>query len=98
MRKTVTILLSTDRGITFTEILAENILNDGSHEVIIPNLPTSTGRIMVMADDNIFFAVNDALFSITPSEIVMDFDEVIFDVCKPNDLNVSFNYENQFGF
>ena len=96
--ETVTILLSTDRGITFTEILAENILNDGSHEVIIPNLPTSTGRIMVMADDNIFFAVNDALFSITPSEIVMDFDEVIFDVCKPNDLNVSFNYETNLGF
>lgn len=96
--ETVTILLSTDSGITFTDILAENTPNDGSHSVIIPNISTSTGKIMVKADDNIFFAVNDAGFSITPSEIVMNFDQVIFDVCKPNDLDVSFNYETNLGF
>jgi len=95
---TVTILLSTDHGITFPIVLEENTLNDGSQDVIIPNNATSFGRIMIMADNNIFFAVNDSNFAITPSEIVLNFDQMAFDVCKPDDLSVPFIYETDLGF
>ena len=96
--ETVTIFLSTNRGVTFPITLAENTLNDGSQTVIIPNITTSTGRIMIMADNNIFFAVNHANFAITPSEIVLNFDQIVYDICKPNDLTVPFTYETNLGF
>jgi subtilisin-like proprotein convertase family protein len=96
--ETVSIFLSTDRGVTFPILLTENTLNDGSQTIIVPNIPTSTGRIMIKADDNIFFAVNDAVFSITPSEIVLNFEEVVFDICKPDNLSVDFTYETDLGF
>ncbi|WP_036151568.1 zinc-dependent metalloprotease [Maribacter forsetii] len=94
----VSIFLSTDSGVTFPIVLEENTLNDGSQVVIIPNITTSTGRIMIKADNNIFFAVNDANFSITPSEVVLNFEEVVFDICKPNDLSIDFTYETDLGF
>ncbi|WP_405410954.1 reprolysin-like metallopeptidase [Maribacter sp. Asnod1-A12] len=96
--ETVSIFLSTNRGITFPITLLENTLNDGSETIIVPNIATSTGRIMIKADDNIFFAVNEANFAITPSEIVMNFDQVIFDICKPNNLSIPFTYETNLGF
>ncbi|SIQ12454.1 reprolysin-like metallopeptidase [Maribacter ulvicola] len=96
--ETVSVFLSTDSGMTYPVALTENTLNDGSQAIIIPNIATSAGRIMVKADDNIFFAVNAVDFSITPSEIVLDFDEVVFDICKPNNLSVNFTYETDLGF
>ena len=96
--ETVSIYLSTDGGLTFPEILVENTLNDGSQSIILPSIDASSARIMVKADNNIFFAVNAANFSITPSEIVLNFDELEFNVCKPNDIGISFNYETYLGF
>lgn len=96
--QTVSIYLSTDGGDTFPIALEENTLNDGNQAIIIPNIATSEGRFIIRADDNIFFAVNDVNFSITPSEIVLDFDEVVFDICKPDDLSVDFTYETDLGF
>ncbi|WP_423997079.1 reprolysin-like metallopeptidase [Maribacter sp. IgM3_T14_3] len=95
---TVSIFLSTDGGVTFPIPLVENTLNDGTQNIIIPNIATSTGRIIIQADNNIYFAVNDIDFSITPSEIVLNFDEVVFDVCKPDDLSIPFTYETDLGF
>ncbi|MDO1513268.1 zinc-dependent metalloprotease family protein [Maribacter confluentis] len=96
--ETVSIYLSTNGGLTYPTILAENVLNDGSQRIIVPSIDTDSGRIMVKADGNVFFAVNGTDFSITPSEIVLDFNEVEFDVCKPQDLNVPFTYETYLGF
>ncbi|TLP79295.1 reprolysin-like metallopeptidase [Maribacter sp. ACAM166] len=96
--ETVSIFLSTDGGLTYPTAVAENILNDGSQSIIVPSIDTSTGRIMVKADENIFFAVNAASFTITPSEIVLNFEEVEFDVCKPNDISIPFKYETYLGF
>lgn len=96
--ETVSIFLSTDRGITYPIVLVENTINDGSQSVIIPNVSTTSGRIMVKADNNIFFSVNSAGFSITPSEIVLSFEDVVFDVCKPNDITIPFIYETNLGF
>lgn len=96
--ETVSIYLSTNGGLSYPTVLAENVLNDGSQRIIVPSIDTDSGRIMVKADENVFFAVNAADFSITPSEIVLNFNEVEFDVCKPNDINIPFTYETYLGF
>ncbi|MCJ8153490.1 M12 family metallo-peptidase [Chryseobacterium sp. SSA4.19] len=55
----VDILWSTDAGNTWTTLLA-GTPNDGSQAVTIPNVSTSTGRIMVKGSNHIFFDVNNA--------------------------------------
>ena len=60
----VDILMSTDNGVTFTEVLVENTPNDGIQGV--SGFPrTSSPRIMVRCSNNIFFAVNSGAFEIT---------------------------------
>lgn len=61
---TVDILLSTDGGVTFTEELAMGVPNDGSHDIVVPNLPTQRCRLMVKGSNHIFYAVNAMPFSI----------------------------------
>ena len=60
----VNILLSTDGGLTFPVLLAENVANDGFETVIFPDNPTNQARIKIEAVDNIFFDINDQDFSI----------------------------------
>ncbi|CAM3027325.1 secretion protein [Chryseobacterium flavum] len=55
----VDILWSTDNGNTWTTLLA-GTPNDGSQAVTIPNVFTSSGRIMVKGSNHIFFDVNNA--------------------------------------
>ncbi len=62
----VTILLSMDSGLTFPTILAANTPNDGSEVVVLPNLVTSTARIKIEAEGNIYFDVSDFDFVIDP--------------------------------
>ncbi|MGB3150112.1 MAG: reprolysin-like metallopeptidase, partial [Maribacter sp.] len=95
---TVDIFLSIDGGLTFPILLSENVVNNGRHSVVIPGISTTAARIMVKASDNIFFAVNAVEFAITDSEIVLNFQELDYEVCKPDDLDISFNYETYLGF
>ncbi len=60
----VNILLSTDSGKTFSQVLASETPNDGSHAITYSDLNTSTARIKVSCSNNIFFAINSADFSI----------------------------------
>lgn len=95
----VDVYLSTDGGVTFPNLITENISNDGSHAMVIPGgFSTTTGRFMIKASNNIFFSVNQADFSITESEVVLNFDNLNYEVCKPDDLLVSFDYEAYLGF
>ena len=59
----VDILWSTDNGNTWTTLLA-GTPNDGSQAVTIPNVATTTGRIMVKGSNHIFFDVNNANISV----------------------------------
>lgn len=63
----VDIYLSTDGGYTYPHLLANNVSNNGSATILVPNYPTYVGRIMVKCADNIFFDVSNVNFSITSS-------------------------------
>ncbi|MBI2570730.1 MAG: hypothetical protein HYV63_27315 [Candidatus Schekmanbacteria bacterium] len=60
----VDILLSTDGGATFTTTLAAGTPNDGNQKVNLTATPTTTARIMVRAQGNIFLAVSPGDFTI----------------------------------
>ena len=60
----VDILWSNNNGATWTTLLA-NTPNDGSQAVTIPNVATTTGRIMVKGSNHIFFDVNNANITVT---------------------------------
>ncbi|MDC6366128.1 MULTISPECIES: reprolysin-like metallopeptidase [Flavobacteriaceae] len=94
----VDIFLSLDGGVTFPVILADDTLNDGSEEVLMPGDATTNARIMVKASNNIFFAVNAADFSIQQSQVVLGFQELSYEVCQPDDLVIPFTYETFGGF
>ena len=63
----VDLLLSIDGGVTFPTTLASNVPNDGSEAITVPNLPTTTARVMVIAANGTFFDVSDNDFIITGS-------------------------------
>jgi hypothetical protein len=72
----VTILLSTDGGLTYPNVLLANTPNDGTEDVTLTNTTTTKARIKVEAVDNIFYAVNTTNFSI--DEVVVSVDEFSF--------------------
>jgi Metallo-peptidase family M12B Reprolysin-like/FlgD Ig-like domain len=62
---TVNILLSTDGGQTFPTTLAAATANDGTEQIVVPNIATSQGRVKVEAVANVFFDINNFNFQIT---------------------------------
>ena len=64
---TVNIRLSTDGGLTYPTLLLAGAPNNGSAAITVPNLATTTARLMVEAADNYFFDISNADFAITPA-------------------------------
>jgi hypothetical protein len=60
----VTIQLSTDGGNTYPVTLLANTPNDGSQQVTLPAIGTTTARVRVMAVNNIFFDISNNNFTI----------------------------------
>ncbi|WP_339634470.1 reprolysin-like metallopeptidase [Bizionia echini] len=60
----VNILLSTDGGLTYDTVLASNVPNNGSYDVVVPNVVAPFCRVMVEAVGNIFFNINSADFAV----------------------------------
>ena len=71
--QSVNILLSTDGGNTFPETLIAGTANDGSEQITLPNLPTTTARIKVEAADNVFFDMSNANFTIIDNPTPVEF-------------------------
>ena len=62
---TVDILLSTDGGLTYPVVLAQNIPNNGTANIIVPNQPGNQTRVMVKCSGgNAFFDISDKNFRI----------------------------------
>ena len=68
----VNILLSTDSGNNFSQVLATETPNDGSQLVSFSNLTTDTARIKVVCHNNIFFAINSSDITINSSGTNVD--------------------------
>lgn len=96
--RTVDVFLSLDGGNSFPITLVEDVLNDGSEEILIPGNVTNTARIMIKASDNVFFAVNSTNFSIQESPVVLSFQNLSFESCQPDDIIIPFTYETFSGF
>ena len=69
---TVSIYLSTDGGLTFPTLVLANTPNDGAEDIVVPNLATARARLMVRGDNNVFFNINTANFTIVPTPIEID--------------------------
>ena len=89
----VDITMSVDGGETFPYVLAENVPNDGSHDITLPDVVTTEGRIRVDAVGNIFYSINQRPFSITRDDIVMTVDQLDFSVCQNTSTVSDFIYE-----
>lgn len=61
----VKIFLSIDGGASYPFLLNENVPNSGSFSLITPNMPNTTSRIMVMANNGTFFDISNNNFTIT---------------------------------
>lgn len=96
--ETVDIFLSTDGGQTFSVTIAEDVMNDGLHDFVIPGVDTPSGRFMVKASENVFFAVNSSNFSIERSEVILNVAKLDYEICQPDDLVVDFIYNTDLGF
>ncbi|MFM7016847.1 MAG: reprolysin-like metallopeptidase [Bacteroidota bacterium] len=95
----VSIYLSLDSGYTYPYTLATGVPNNGSATIVVPaGSSTSTGRIMVRGDGNIFYALNNALITIQSSEFVMNFSTNNQNVCLPNDAVYNFYYQTYLSF
>lgn len=97
---TVNILLSSDGGLTFPVTLATAVPNNGSYEITVPAIDnTDMARIMVAANDNIFYAVNSSNFIIDSASFNITASNLTQDVCLPTDEIVyNFSYETFSGF
>ncbi len=61
----VNIWLSSDGGQTFPLRLANDVANDGSETVTLPNISTTQARIKVEPTNSIYFDISDANFTIS---------------------------------
>ncbi|WP_343328834.1 reprolysin-like metallopeptidase [Polaribacter staleyi] len=98
----VNIKLSVDGGLTFPIMIKENTPNDGVENIVIPNNPSTTSRIMVEAADNIFYNVNSTNFtinSVIPSFVMSNTSGMQLGCNSGNDsVNYTFNFDFVNGF
>ncbi|MFC7356585.1 reprolysin-like metallopeptidase [Jejudonia soesokkakensis] len=91
---TVDILFSEDGGQNFDRVIVSGTPNDGSEEINVPTVNTTTGRFMIRASENIYYDVNNRDIVVTGSLGVDDFnmsDLAIYPNPSDGLFNVSFS-------
>ncbi len=97
----VNIRLSTDGGLTFPILLAENLDNDGLEAITFPDNPTTQARLKIEAVGNIFFDISDENFSIqTPvaPDYAIIVDPLFSEICTPNNAVFTIDITPILGF
>ena len=97
---TVDILLSEDGGLTYPYTLATGVANDGSEAITVPNIATTTARVMVVNSGGIFFDISDNNFEITMAtfDFTQDVTPATVSVCQPSDATYSVDIGEIGGF
>ena len=81
----VDILFATD-GLNYDTVLAAGVPNDGSHEITVPNVASTTCRVMVAAANNIFFNINTQNITIGLEESCISYADSTLDLAIPDGL------------
>jgi len=98
LAESVNISLSVDGGLTYPHVLAENVSNDGSHNVTIPDVVSDAARVRVEPTSNIFYAINTRNFGVTRDDIVLTYSELNYPVCNNESVSASLTYETSSAF
>ena len=93
----VDIMMSTDGGLSYTEIIATGIANDGVENISVPNTVTTTARIRVMSENGTFYDISNNNFEITAANnnIVANFNSSNTSICEG--VSVDFNDATALG-
>ena len=96
---TVDIILSTDGGVSFDTVIAEDVPNTGTATFTLPEVNTTErARLMVKPTKNIFYAVNTTDFSIEKSEFTLTTEAPVVEGCEANTIPFTFIYKTFLGF
>ncbi len=98
---TVDILLSVDGGQTYPHILLAGTPNDGSQSVQVPNVETSTARIMVKGGNNVFYDLSDENFTIEMPSVptfTIAVEPAIQTACPTGEVDYIFDLQSFLGF
>ncbi|MCC6911653.1 MAG: choice-of-anchor J domain-containing protein [Flavobacteriales bacterium] len=97
----VDILLSTDGGLTYTTTILTATPNDGSQSITVPNIATTTARIMVRANANIFYDISNTDFTITvpaSPDYTLGVTSNTASVCRPANATYSVQVGSVLGY
>jgi subtilisin-like proprotein convertase family protein len=94
----VDIYLSADGGLSFPYLIAEDVPNTGEADIQMPRVPNPFGRFMVKAAENVYFAVNDADFTLSERPYLLYFDDLQVQTCQPQDAVFNFTFQTFGGF
>ncbi|MBP8238439.1 MAG: proprotein convertase P-domain-containing protein [Saprospiraceae bacterium] len=96
----VDILLSTDGGLSYPVVLAAGVANNGSYAVDVPDLNTTSARVMVVCAGNIFFDISNNNFSIEAPALgfVLHTEPNAVSSCGLNELSIALNVDTTGGF
>ena len=67
-------ILFSKYGVRYDTVLAAGVPNDGSHDITVPNVSSSSSRVMVVATSNIFFNINTQNITVGLEEVCETFD------------------------
>ena len=97
----VNIKLSVDGGYTYPYLLTDNVPNNGSAFISVPNFLTNQARVRVEAADNIFFDISNTNFTIAPASqpgfsyfITPNFQEI----CLPANATIDIVTDSLLGY
>jgi len=94
----VDIFLSTDGGFTYPITIATGVPNTGTAIINVPQVTTTTGRIMVRGSGNIFYDLNGGTISIQAAEFTMTPASTTQNNCPPNNQTFTFTYDTYLSF